>query len=433
MIACLHVPDAGLLLDRQQALIELAGEFAPEVEQSAADAVSFCIAPLRTILGSWSQIASEIARRAHTRGLNGRLAIAADVDTAIILAHEVPALTLAAPGDEAESLADIPLARLVAHDARIDPSIIGALHQWGVKTCEELGALPEDALSERLGMAGVYLRQLALGQRNRPLRLIRPHTDYTETIEAEYPLEQLEPLLFLLNQALGALCERMRSQGQSARLLEGTFHLDGSKPYICRLEFPVAIDNAPSMLKLLQLHLERHSPGAPVKGFCLRLQTTNPKRAQGGLFLPPMPQPDKLQVTLARIGGLVGDENVGTPELINSYRPDGFRFSTLNLQPLQPKPDDPRCGFLRLSLRWFRPALRARVRAIGRMPAQVAAAGDINGRVIDYSGPWETSGEWWAGSKWHQEEWDVALDDGALYRLACELPQVAWFVVGVYD
>jgi protein ImuB len=38
------------------------------------------------------------------------------------------------------------------------------------------------------------------------------------------------------------------------------------------------------------------------------------------LFLPPTPQPDQLQVTLARIAALVGEENVGTPELVNSYR-----------------------------------------------------------------------------------------------------------------
>jgi protein ImuB len=432
MIACLHVPGAALLVEHQQALFELAGEFSPEIEQSAADAISFCITPLRAILGSWLEIGSEIARRAHARRLRGQLAIAADPDTAIILAHEVSAFTLVAPGDEAQRLADIPLTRLIAHDPRLDPAMFQVLHQWGLKTCADLGALPEDALSERLGVAGVYLRHLALGQRKRPLRICLPQTNYAEAMDLEHPLEQLEPLLFLLNQALGALCERMRSQAQAARLLEASFALEGKGDYVCRLEFPVALENAPSLLKLLQLHLERHSPGAPIKSFRLRMETTGPRRAQGGLFLPPMPQPDKLQVTLARIAGLVGEENVGTPELINSYRPDGFRLTALNLRPPQPGPDDPRRGFLRLSLRLFRPPLAATVRVVGRMPAQVMAAG-VKGHIIRRSGPWESSGEWWAGSAWHQEEWDVGLDDGALYRLACELPRINWLVVGVYD
>ncbi len=34
--------------------------------------------------------------------------------------------------------------------------------------------------------------------------------------------------------------------------------------------------------------------------------------------------PDKLQLTLARIAGMVGAENVGTPVLLNTHRPDAF-------------------------------------------------------------------------------------------------------------
>jgi hypothetical protein len=44
----------------------------------------------------------------------------------------------------------------------------------------------------------------------------------------------------------------------------------------------------------------------------------------------PTPQPDKLQMTLARISGLVGEENVGTPQLADTFRSDAFRFATLN-------------------------------------------------------------------------------------------------------
>jgi hypothetical protein len=126
-----------------------------------------------------------------------------------------------------------------------------------------------------------------------------------------------------------------------------------------RLEFPIPLDESHAMLKLLQLHLERHSPGAAVVGFHLRVEPVDPRRVQGGLFLPPTPQPDQLQVTLARITALVGEENVGTPELVNSYRPDAFRFGVLDLRPFEPEPDDPRRRILRLSLRLFRPALTA--------------------------------------------------------------------------
>ena len=248
----------------------------------------------------------------------------------------------------------------------------------------------------------------------------------------DHPIEVLEPLLFLFGRALGDLCGRLRSQSQAARLLDIRLVLEGMPEYRCRLEFPIPLDESHAMLKLLQLHLERHSPGAAVVGFHLRVEPVDPRRVQGGLFLPPTPQPDQLQVTLARIAALVGEENVGTPELLNSYRPDAFRFGALDLRPFEPEPDDPRRRILRLSLRLFRPALTAQVRLAARAPKQVLAAG-VRGRVIERSGPWETSGEWWAPTAWAAEEWDVALDDGALYRLACERPANTRFVVGVYD
>jgi protein ImuB len=432
MYACLHVPEAASIVGSQQTLFLLARNFSPEVEETAADTVVFPIAPLRALLGSVQQIASEICRQGEALKLPAQLAVAAYPDTAILLARHYHGVTLVTPGEEAAKLAGIPLRTLFTHDMQVDLALLNIFHQWGLKTCQDLAALPENALAERFGMAGVYLRSLALGNRQRPLRIAAPESNYEERMELEHPLDILEPLLFLLASALSNLCQRLRCQSQAARLIEVRFSLENKEEYQCCLEFPVPLDESRSMLKLLQLHLERHSPQAAVVGFNVRAQAAEPRRVQGGLFMPPTPQPDKLQVTLARIAALVGDGNVGTPELLNTYRPDAFHLTTLNLSPFQPKPDDPRRRILRLSLRLFRPALPARVRVVDRMPKQIAASG-VAGRVVNYSGPWETSGEWWALGAWHCAEWDVALDDGAFYRISCELNKNVWVVAGVYD
>ena len=63
-------------------------------------------------------------------------------------------------------------------------------------------------------------------------------------------------------------------------------------------------------------------------------------------------------------------------------------------------------------------------------PAFVAAA-QIRGKVIDLAGPWRTSGGWWTVDAWQRDEWDIALSDGALYRIYCE--PAGWFVEGSYD
>jgi protein ImuB len=87
---------------------------------------------------------------------------------------------------------------------------------------------------------------------------------------------------------------------------------------------------------------------------------------------------------------------------------------------------------LRLAMRLFRPALRARVRVVRHSPKTVLAAG-VKGSVLELAGPWKTSGEWWTTTAWSHEEWDVALDDGALYRIYQESNTGQWFVHGIYD
>jgi len=164
---------------------------------------------------------------------------------------------------------------------------------------------------------------------------------------------------------------------------------------------------------------------------------TDPKRVQGGIFLPPTPPADKLQITLARIGAMVGKENVGTPALLNTHRPDAFEMRAAcemrafsSSEPVPQSTEAPQV--LRLAMRLFRPALPARVRLLAAAPQAIAAPG-VRGAVIQSAGPWKTSGEWWTSTAWIREEWDVALEDGALYRIYQKMPTHEWYVDAVYD
>jgi protein ImuB len=136
---------------------------------------------------------------------------------------------------------------------------------------------------------------------------------------------------------------------------------------------------------------------------------------------------------------MVGKENVGTAVLLNTHRPDGFQMTALNTSSAQ---NDPKTisikaqtkqpQTLQLAMRLFRPALQARVKVAGITPKSVVAQG-VKGKVIQSAGPWKTSGEWWMPTSWEHEEWDVALDDGALYRIYRESVNHDWYVHGIYD
>jgi protein ImuB len=158
MYACLYAPGSG-----PAALLDLALEFSPYVEQSSGDTVIFCIDPLRKLLGSPYQIASEISRAGYERSLQANLAIASNPDTAILLARHTKGVTLVPPGEEQRKLAPLSLAELTTDQAMLD-----ILLRWGVKTCEDLAVLPEAGVAERLGPGGVYLRNLSLGVLHRP-------------------------------------------------------------------------------------------------------------------------------------------------------------------------------------------------------------------------------------------------------------------------
>ena len=60
------------------------------------------------------------------------------------------------------------------------------------------------------------------------------------------------------------------------------------------------------------------------------------------------------------------------------------------------------------------------------------------------TGPCKTSGEWWvqkaggAGEAgrtagWDRDEWDVALSDGAVYRIFQDRDTEAWFIDAIVD
>jgi protein ImuB len=79
-----------------------------------------------------------------------------------------------------------------------------------------------------------------------------------------------------------------------------------------------------AFFKLLDLDLGAHPPPAPVVKVWLEAEPAKPRAAQTGLFIPIAPEPEKLELTLARLKALVGEGSVGSPELLDTHRPGAF-------------------------------------------------------------------------------------------------------------
>ena len=166
------------------------------------------------------------------------------------------------------------------------------------------------------------------------------------------------------------------------------------------------------LLRLLRLQLQSDPPCRSRSWRLLSLQIhARPRATQGGLFLPPSPDPQKLELTLARLANLVGDANIGSPHLLDTHRPDAFQMHRF-----VPSRDDAKTqqdnAVLRLRLsagfRTFRPAPPATVELREGRPVRVSFRG-MRGEVVAASGPWRTSGDWWRKDAWHQDEWDLEI------------------------
>jgi protein ImuB len=415
MFACLHGTGN---------LTALALEFSPTVEATGPETVTFDVAGLDRLFGLPLDVAvaAAIARRARECGVKANLALAGNPDAAICAARGFSGVSLIPHGDEGKFLARLPLTLLSP-----TPQLLETLERWGIRRFHEMAALPPLGIAERLGGEGLRLRELARGEGDRKLLPLADALHFEDAIELDYPVELLEPLAFLLGRLINGLATRLATRGLATDELRLRLKLETGGTHERCLRLPVPSLDTKAFLKLLQLDLEAHPPAGPIIHLWMGVNPVKPQAAQSGLFVPVAPEPVKLELTLARIQAFVGEGRVGTPELLDTHRPDAFRifpWGRSTAAPLRQAPST------RLALRLFRPRRAARVAIAGSQPSFVMADG-VRGKVLDLAGPWRTSGDWWTPDPWHRDEWDIALSDGALYRIYCE--PAGWFVEGSYD
>ena len=269
MFACIYGPDANRLAD----------SFSPFVEMVDEKTAVFSVTP------------RQLGRLKDTQA-----AVAVSVEAAILAARNLPGYTFIPPGEEARVLGALSIDALPP-----DPELFETFHLWGIRSLADLSRLPDDALASRLGARGLWLQRLARGAFERPLRPRLPAAVYEESAELEHPIKLREPLLFLIARFLHDLTARLKSQSLAAAALCLT--LNGNQR---THSVPFATRDVKLLLKLVEHSLERQPPDAPIAKIRLELVATEPRRVQHGLFAPAAPEPEKLELTLGKIRGLVG-------------------------------------------------------------------------------------------------------------------------------
>jgi protein ImuB len=457
------------------ALLDLGWSVSPRIENVAAGTIVVDLAGLGALFGGEKDIAHLLRERAEDLGLSVNVAVSANIETAVHASRGFPGITLIPAGVEAQCLAALPVAAL-----ELSAEIAETLERWGIRDCAALAALPVLELSTRLGQAGVHLHALARGAVERSLVLAHPDFDFQEEMELDEAVADLEPLAFLLNALVLQLTARLASRSLAIAILRLRFELEPSfekglqvgddasrqktapVTYEKVLALPVPTRNSAMLLNLLRLQLQSDPPQAPVQKIFLAAEPARPRAAQSGLFMPASPDPERLELTLARLANLVGELNVGAPALVDTHRPGEFRMERF-APPQEEKKSrgnksrktgsasrnncEPDCeSRTAIAFRAFRPPPPARVTLREDRPARVSFQG-LRGEVLAASGPWRTSGDWWSEDGWRQDEWDLEIrlsaragdnaaspqPQRALYRFVYDGVRENWFVRGIYD
>lgn len=471
MFACIYsrtVTKSPENIVKPSLLTDLAFSFSPLIEQTSDDTVVLDVSGQDLLFGYAEitvqttaahcpsrNIADEMAQRATRSNLKINVALAANPDTAIHAARSFKGITVIPVNEEDLRLEALSIKRLdyslAQIDARRAEEIEETLALWGIRTFGDLARLPSAGIAERLGQDGVRLQKLAQGKTDRHLNLVRPPIGFEQSLELEHAVCELEPLSFILSRLLNQLCANLHEYALAANELKIELKLQDATRHRHTITLPVPMRNPKTLLRLLLFDIEARPPQAPVIVVAITAEPVKPRASQTGLFIPLAPEPEKLEITLARLAKLVGADNVGSPEILDTHRPDSFRMNKFSLPATRKSRSNPQAAIPTrrdsqsvIGFRMFRPAWRAEVQTKLGKPTRLSAsseqsAGKVRGAVICAAGPWRASGDWWRQDVWARDEWDVAVSDPAspesevLCRLYRDLATERWFVEGIYD
>jgi protein ImuB len=468
------------------ALLDLGWSMSPRVEDHAQDTILADLAGLNSLFGAEENIAREFARRAAELRLQAHVAVSANLEVAVHAARGFAGITVIPEGEEARYLSGLPVQTLAPSVEALETlerwgirtcAALGALPV--LELSERLGQ--EGVRLQELAR-GAHTRSLVLAE---PAEILEEEMEMDDAVEDLEPLSFVLGRLLdqlcarLAARALSAAAIRVRfdlgyafekeeevlnekfsakrSSGKTEIRAAGVNAADGSgqsgtsaakatthkdsrvttqaqdfcvsvnckdaeKTYEKVLNLPVPMRDSKMLLKLLRLQLQADPPAGGIVKIRLGADPARPRSTQHGLFVPNSPDPEKLELTVARLAKLVGNANIGSPELTDTHRPGEFRMNKFFAQPNETRArgragkkstagSDGGAAAVRrpaTGCRIFRPRLAARVELREGRPVKIFFRG-LYGRVITASGPWKISGDWWREDAWQQEEWDLEI------------------------
>ena len=435
------------------ALLSVAQQFSDSIEM-LEDGILFEVSGLQNLIGDAAKISQHILAELKKNSVDGSVAVAETIDTAMLLARAKLQDNPKSKIQNPKSFAQLPLQNLL-----IDDDTLNVFSDLGIKSIRDLQNIPKDELINRYGQSFKNIIDII---EQKGGRLLTPNIKENEVswdYQLDFPVDDFEQLIFILNHGLDKLLSQTSQSGFSTEQLDIFFRLQNQteRTYEIKTSFPTL--EKTFWLKLINLRISLDPPESEIVAIRVTSHFTPPRPSQQGLYAVSRPEPERLLLTVNKLKKLVGEENVGVPVLIDQQIEKAFTLDAdamplgkevitaasseeLNqdmkakrlLQRVAEQPqeiDNPQSATPNpvIAFSYFNPPFPADV-LIREKRLIFLRTQYFSGHVKKYSGVWKANSKWWDKS-WKAQEWDVEIENHGVYRL-CRVNN-DWFLAGEYD
>jgi protein ImuB len=410
------------------ALADWCVRFSPAVALDPPDGLFLDVTGVAHLWGGERELLTDFRLRLAAGGLPVRAAIADTPGAAWALAHFGQDGAIAAPGDQAGSLAPLPPAAL-----RLETETSAQIERLGIRRLGQLMDLPRAPFGRRFGAPALTRLDQALGRVAEALTFRRPPTPWFARLAFAEPISAPEDMARVAFDVTARLCARLEAESQGARRFELGFHrLDGK---VMSLEVGLALPgrDARRIAKLFAPRLETVDPGFGIEVVTLaahaveaisgRQARLDDSRGEG--------VEEGLTPFVDRLTNRLGPERIWRSTPVESHLPElaAGRARALGAAASQAPPWDPQTP---RPVRLFRrpePVEAVIALTPDDPPTQFRWRGQLH-RVRRAEGPERIGEEWWKGGID-----DVRADHVRdYYRVEDALGARFWlFRAGLYD
>ena len=310
---------------------------------------------------------------------------------------------------------------------RIDPRAIERLHLLGVRTLDELAALPHGPFVRRFGKEAAAWHERARGIDRTPLRPRAHELQIDAAVFGEGSAQAQEQVLFALRVLADRVCRDLERAGKAANAVRLTFECENGDVHELDAGFAQSTGDARVMLDVVRAKIEGMTFEAPISGLRMQAMRLEECGAVATLFGQNQADPQALAVAMARLQAATGS----LPQRAHT-RPSAVLERRFGYRPFSPAPpchpeqrrsqSEPSRPIPQLKLLAVK---EIDVKARGNAPVHVQSK-----RVVDCAGPWRVD-DGWFDDPIERDEYDVLLEDGMLCRIYRQ--GAHWYLRGSYD